>query len=107
MNWENGAGLNRHLPSLTESQKKKIRNGKKIEVCTEMREGWTGDLPFYIFWCGRCENFSYDYAHGYPHNQYLNCHRCSGWVDFRPWWVDWVELWHMIKFIFALSFRRK
>ncbi len=102
MNWKNAAGLNKHLSGLSEKQKEKIRNGAKVEVCKEMREGWNGELPFYIFWCGECDNFSYDYPHGYIQNQRLNCHRCSARIDFRPWWSGWVELWELLKFRFSV-----
>ncbi|MBU6141994.1 hypothetical protein KGO95_02665 [Patescibacteria group bacterium] len=93
------AQLRKYLPALSESQKNAIRNGKKIKVAEEQREGWTGKLPFYIFWCPTCDNFSYDYPHGFIETQYLTCHKCSKRIDFRPWWVELAQLWELIKWM--------
>ncbi len=93
------AQLNKYLPALSESRKKAIRSGEKIRVCEEQREGWSGKLPFYIFWCPRCENYAYDYPHGHIERQSLNCHRCGDRVDFRPWWIELAQLWALIKVI--------
>ncbi|GEM_PF-2623905 len=83
MNWKNAAGLKKHLPKLSDFDKFCIRNlESKIEVCEEQREGWPGKMPFYIFWCPNCENYSYDYPQGFAENRRLYCHRCDERVDF-------------------------
>ena len=74
--------------------------GKKICLGQEKRDGWTGELPFYLFWCRGCEHYAKDYPHGYIERQYLNCSYCGTGHDFVPWWVPWVGLWQAIKFSF-------
>ncbi len=101
MNWIDARKLQEYLPKLSESEKEAVKRGKKIKVCEEQREGWLGKLPFYIFWCPSCENFAYDYAHGYIENQHLNCHRCGAYVDFRPWWLEWAQLWNLLRWKFG------
>lgn len=101
---ENAAGLEKYLPGLSQKQWNQIRDGAKIEVCKEQREGWSGELPFYIFWCEDCATFSYDYPHGREHRRYLTCNHCSQSIDFRPWWVELVELSQVVKFWLSVSF---
>lgn len=60
--------------------------GWKIRISREQREGWTGKLPFYFFWCGKCECFTKDYPHGFARQQYLNCANCGAYHTFRTWW---------------------
>lgn len=92
------AQLREHLPRLSERQKDRIQyNGAKIQVCEEQREGWTGKLPFYIFWCPRCDDFAYDYPHGFIENQYLSCHQCMERVSFVPWWAGLKELYNILR----------
>ncbi len=93
------AQLNKYLPTLSESQKREIRNGGKIQVCEEQREGWVGKLPFYIFWCPRCDNFSYDYMHGFIDRQHMICHRCHEQIDFSPWWIELAQAWEVAKWM--------
>jgi hypothetical protein len=108
MNWENARGLRTNLGKLSAWQKYRIKNHDvKVLVARERREGWRGELPFYIFWCGDCGDFSYDYAHGHIDRRYLNCHRCNGKVDFVPWWVMWRMLWEVIRARFSLRAGRK
>lgn len=45
----------------------------KIPVGKETREGWSGYLKFYVFWCALCGVFSKDYAHSWPERQYVTC----------------------------------
>ena len=107
MDWQSAKQLDEHLPKLSESQKERVKNGVKIKVCEEQRENWSGKLPFYIFWCEDCENFAYDYPHGYIEVQYLICHRCNNLVDFRPWWAGWVLVWGNIKLLYQIKFGGK
>ena len=100
MDWANDTKLNEYLPKLSWLQEKRIRNGAKIKVCEEQWLGWTGKLPFYIFWCSDCDGFGYDYPHGHIEAQYLNCHRCDTRIDFVPWWVALQQLWYVAKYMF-------
>lgn len=102
MNLENAQGLNRVLPYVSRWDQYRIKNmGVKFYVGEEQRQGWSGKLPFYVFWCDQCEDFSYGYPHSYVGNRYLLCHRCHAKIDFVPWWApfkmtadfirDWVS----------------
>lgn len=51
--------------------------GTKISVGMETREGWSGYLEFFVFWCPDCEAFSKDYAHSWPEKRYVTCQRCK------------------------------
>ncbi len=106
MNWENARGLRENLDKLSGWQKSRIRRGVKIEVAKEQRQGWRGELPFYIFWCFGCEDYSYDYAHGHIERRYLNCHRCNFHVDFVPWWVQLRMLWEAVRFRLSSGAKR-
>jgi len=106
MNLVNGLELQKHLSHLSALQKLRIMRGAKVRVAEEQREGWSGKLPFYVFWCDQCENFSYDYPHGYIDRRYLKCHACEARIDFVPWWVEWQKLWYAVKFVMS-SPRRK
>lgn len=79
--------------------------GEKIYLGDEQREGWTGKLPFYLFWCGRCEKYAKDYPHGYIERQYLICSHCGEIYNFVPWWVAWVSFWQFIRL--AIKYRSK
>lgn len=59
--------------SLEEKESMKER-GEKIYVGHETRPGWSGYLPFFIFWCDKCEKYRKDYAHGF--DPYLTCDSC-------------------------------
>lgn len=50
---------------------------KLISVGMETREGWSGYLEFFVFWCGDCEAFSKDYGHSWPERRYVTCQRCG------------------------------
>lgn len=97
MDLENAAGLRRSVDKLSKWQKRRVRNGAKVLAGYERREGWSGELPFYIFWCSDCENFSYDYPHGHIERQYLSCHNCNAKIDFRPWWIEFKMMWEFLK----------
>lgn len=91
--WELRRGLLAHeaereardeLKKLTEAQKQDIRRGKIHYLREETREGWTGSLPFYLFYCSSCERFYKDYKHGFqPH---VTCYRCGTHYDLEPQW---------------------
>lgn len=74
-----------------------IEMGRKHYLYHERREGWTSDLPVYLFRCGNCERFSLDYPHGFVQNRYLTCQNCGTNTDFVPWWVPFAELWDLVK----------
>lgn len=61
----------------TEEQKKRAKRGKRVFLGNGRREGWSGELPFYLFRCRRCKQFSVDYTHGVsekpPKDQYIAC----------------------------------
>ena len=44
------------------------------KLCSWAKEGWTGELPFYIV---KCEKHGYfvDYVHG--HRRYFSCPKCD------------------------------
>ncbi len=50
--------------------------GKLISVGMETREGWSGYLEFFVFWCPECSAFSKDYGHSWPERRYVTCQRC-------------------------------
>ncbi len=56
--------------------------GSKIYLAHEKRGGWTGQLPFYLFWCRVCSHYSKDYPHSWPESQYLLCSYCGVKHDF-------------------------
>jgi len=59
--------------------------GKKIYLChegPEKHEGWTGSLPFYLFWCSGCEHWAKDYPGGFPEERRLCCSNCSARYSF-------------------------
>lgn len=52
-----------------------LRLGFTIYAGHETREGWSGSLPFYFFFCRHCEEYVKDYVHGF--DSYLNCPNCK------------------------------
>lgn len=85
---------------MTRWQKFKARwLGRKIYLRHEQREGWSGKLPFYLFYCAGCKRIAKDYPHGHIERRYLNCSFCGAHHDFVPWWVEWVMLWSTIKLV--------
>jgi len=54
--------------------------GTKVRLGNGRREGWTGELPFYLFWCRRCKKFGIDYKHGFE--PYLVCEKCEVIIRF-------------------------
>ena len=74
------------------------RRGKKVYIGHEQREGWSGKLPFYLFWCDACSHYAQDYPHGHIERQYLLCSHCDERHDFVPWWVAWVQALNLLRF---------
>ncbi len=74
-----------------------IRSGRKAYIGHETREGWTGALPFYLFWCDACERYAKDYPHSFPEKRYLSCSNCSAYHRFVPWWIPLWKLWHLLR----------
>lgn len=81
--------------------------GKKLYLDHERREGWRGELAFYLFWCDECGNYAKDYAHGHIELQYLSCSHCGAHHYFVPWWVGFVALWYMFRFLCDMVSRKK
>lgn len=80
-----------------------VETGEKVYLGHEQREGWSGKLPFYLFWCHDCGHYAKDYPHGHIERQYLLCSQCGAHHDFRPWWAGILALWQDV----TSSFRRK
>ena len=56
--------------------------GWKIPVGLETRPGWSGSLPFYVFWCYDCNTWSKDHAHSQRGKRYINCMYCGKYFGF-------------------------
>jgi len=54
---------------------KMVLVAKKLYIGHEKREGWSGKLPFYLFFCFSCGKIAKDYPHGYTN--YLLCPHCG------------------------------
>ena len=67
----------------------KLAISGKIYVFHARKEGWSGELPFYIVKCECCKCYFLDYAHG--HDEYFLCPnpKCR-YIPLpqRPWWDD-------------------
>lgn len=55
---------------------------KKVYIGHEMRVGWLGKLPFYLFFCFSCGEVAKDYPHGYTN--YLLCPHCGARDKLKP-----------------------
>ena len=65
--------------ALSDSDKNRVKHkGAQILLGEETREGWSGYLPWYLFWSTCCNKPSKDYAHGFPGDQYFLCSHCGG-----------------------------
>src|SRR3989344_7040329 len=90
------------LKNMSELQKLRMKYvNKKIYIGNEKRDGWSGELPFYIFWCKACEHFTKDYPNGHIERQHLNCSNCGEYHDFVPWRIEWQMLLETVKFMFS------
>ena len=49
--------------------------GRPVKVRYVKRERWSGELPFYRFFCKNCKKFGEDYLHG--HEGRLDCPNCG------------------------------
>lgn len=76
---------------------KMMQLGRKVYVGHEKREGWSGKLPFCLFYCPDCKRIAKDYTHGHIERRYLICSYCDARHDFIPWRVEWVTLLESIK----------
>lgn len=95
------------VSGLKSSTKRKIDRGKKHYVAHETREGWNGELPFYLFLCKKCGHYAKDYPHGFIHRQYLLCSHCKWYHDFVPWWVPFAQMYYLLKFVLFSRFAGK
>lgn len=95
----------------TERERSLMRKrGKKIYLGhegPEKHEGWSGSLPFYLFWCEECEHWCKDYPHGHEERRYLRCHFCNAYFDFVHWKTELRMLREHVKFSFWLLWHRK
>ena len=78
--------------------------GKKISVGLETREGWTGYLEFFVFWCRDCRAFSKDYAHSWPERRYVTCQRCGTNFYFPKLSAVLKEFTETLRFLIRLRF---
>lgn len=59
----------------TRWQKFLAKMGFSVFLGYGIREGWKGELRFYLFNCLGCHQLRVDYPHGY--NDHLNCPQCD------------------------------
>lgn len=85
------------LTTTTARQRALMRRGAKIRLAKEQRAGWKGKLPFYLFWCAACKNFTKDYPHGHIERQYLSCSHCGAYHSFIPWWAEFAALFQRLR----------
>ena len=82
---------------LSDEQKVAMRvSGAKVYIGHDQREGWSGKLPFYLFFCEACGNWAKDYPHGHVERRYLNCSSCKAHHSFVPWWALLDTLWRNV-----------
>lgn len=84
-----------HTSKLAQYAVRKL--GLRLPVGKEKRAGWSGALPFYLFWCGECDNAAKDYPHGFAGNRYLICSRCNARHDFNPWLEGFAMAWQHLR----------
>lgn len=80
--------------------------GKKIYLGHEgpdKHEGWTGELPFYLYWCQHCEHWAKDYPHGFEDRQRLACPNCQARESFVSFKTKLKVFWGTIWFIMVGS----
>lgn len=51
------------------------RMGIVVKLGYGRREGWSGELPFYLFKCPHCKELVVNYPHGY--RKFLPCLKCD------------------------------
>ena len=68
----------KELRKLNLFQKLLIRLGRKHYLGKRTQPGWTGYLPFYLFWCSHCRKYYVDHLHGLE--GYVTCYRC--WIHY-------------------------
>ena len=85
------------------------RFGKKLYLChegPEKHEYWTGQLPFYLFWCHKCEHWAKNYPNGFPEKQRLHCSSCDArysFVQLKTQLAIMRDLFRMVRSIRALK----
>lgn len=80
--------------------------GKKWYVGDERRAGWSGFLPFYVFWCIRCRSASKNYPSGFPGHQILVCQNpnCNTRYAFTSWKANVVTTGHVTRLFLRTAF---
>ena len=70
-------GIQKFEVSLVDWIKLKLEvDGTSVYVFHARKEGWSGELPFYIVKCGE-HGYFLDYPHGFPgYNEGFNCPFC-------------------------------
>jgi len=68
-------GIQKFELSLFEWLKLNLGDDGKIYAFHARKEGWSGELPFYIVKCSGCKQYFLDYPHG--HREYFNCPICD------------------------------
>ena len=82
------------LPKISEADRLLLEeHGREIYIGHEQREGWSGQLPFYLFRCEECGKCAKDYPHGHIERQYLLCSECGAHRSFVPWWAPIKAFW--------------
>lgn len=76
------------LQTLTPTELAQAKQGERIYLGHEMREGWSGHLPFFFFHCTSCGEASKDYPHGFSGRQYMLCAVCGQRHEYRPSLLD-------------------
>ena len=66
----------------SKQQESQAKKGGVVFLGNGTRDGWTGELPFYLFRCPGCKKLRCDYSHGWPKTQYVSCHKCGTDVRF-------------------------
>lgn len=70
------------IENAPEWKKNLARLGTKVSMGEEQKPGWSGKLPFYLFYCPSCETLQKDYPHSWPESQYLWCDDCKIKINF-------------------------
>ncbi len=106
MDWPRTIEVREIAKRLSRTKKRRALRGKKIYVRHEKREGWTAQLPIYLFWCPACEHWALDYPHGHIDRQYLTCSCCKASHRFVPWKVEIKIFFSYLRLILSLLKRR-
>jgi hypothetical protein len=68
-------GIQKFELSLLEWIKLNLEVDRKVYAFHARKEGWSGELPFYIVKCSDCKQYFLDYPHGF--SDYFLCPLCD------------------------------